>query len=122
MSADNFIAVRRYKGKWAVKHGNASTGHEFEPHDEDIFETRSEAIDRAGEIQREDYIEYGLAGIDKEPKDDMTPVEKMNACVALLVEMLMIETNVDHVSVELKDLTQEDKLLGSFKLTIDKTK
>lgn len=121
MSADNFIAVRKLKdGKWAVKHGNASTGHEFKPHDEDIFDTRDEAIKRAGKIQQEEIIEYGLAGVDDE--EEMSALDKINGCIALLVDLCIKDTNADSVTIETSGLTYKGDPIGDYQLIVKKVK
>lgn len=55
-------------------------------------------------------------------KEKMTELEKVNGCMGLLIKLCMVETNAAIMTVETKGLTYKDKLLGDYKLTIEKIK
>lgn len=50
----------------------------------------------------------------------LTQLEKVNACMALLIELCMRQTNADKMTLETTGVHYKGKLLGDYKLVITK--
>ena len=53
---------------------------------------------------------------------ELTELEKVNGCMALLIQLCMLETNANEMTLKTEGLTYKDKLLGDYEITIKKLK
>lgn len=51
----------------------------------------------------------------------MTAMEKVNGCIALLVQLCMLETNATKVTIDTQGITYIGKPIGDYKLVIERT-
>lgn len=83
MSADNFVAIMPYGGKWHVFDASASCDRYSEPwYDSSTyrsFVTREEARSYAFKLELEDYYEYGVSEITPTPKDGTNEIVSKDA-------------------------------------------
>lgn len=50
----------------------------------------------------------------------MTELEKINGCMALLIELCMRQTNADKMTLKTEGVSYKGKLLGDYELVIKK--
>ena len=50
----------------------------------------------------------------------MTPLENVNGCMALLIDLTMRETNATKFTMKTEGVTYKGELLGDYQLTIEK--
>lgn len=53
---------------------------------------------------------------------EMTPLEKVNGCMALLIDLCMKDTNADTFNLKTSNVRYKGKLLGDYQLTIKRTR